>query len=210
MTISISAKGFAEFVLGGPSKKATIVRNVLKPRSKETQVIILYYARAMRIIRIFHAKRNDRSYLDKELRELETKSIDARTPQARANLRNNIRAIRRYIEIYGRRNRKIVPRPRIYFSYGRVRISASPDLAIEEDGRLKLVKLGVTKKGDNPEVIRILLRVMYQAAASRFQIEPQDVVYFDILNGARIRGSRSDSDLESTINNGCDTMSGMS
>jgi len=33
-TIPISAKGFAEFVLAGPSKKATIVRNILKPKSR--------------------------------------------------------------------------------------------------------------------------------------------------------------------------------
>jgi hypothetical protein len=40
-TIRISAKGFAEFVLAGPSKKARIVRNILKPKSKEAQAIVL-------------------------------------------------------------------------------------------------------------------------------------------------------------------------
>jgi hypothetical protein len=42
--IPLSAKGFAEFVLGGPSKKAQIVRNILKPKSKEAQVVVLYYS----------------------------------------------------------------------------------------------------------------------------------------------------------------------
>ena len=205
-TIRISAKGFAEFVLAGPSKKARIVRNILKPKSKEAQAIVLYYARAIRIIRLYHAKDNDREYLTREIRALEMKLESATTPQARASLRNNLRAIRSYIDVYGHRKRTTVPRPRIYYTHGSVRLSASPDIALQEDGRLKLVKLGVTKDGDNPEVVRIMLRVIYQAASIRYQVEPRDVVYFDIANAARMRGSREDSDLASTIDNGCDTL----
>jgi hypothetical protein len=205
-TIRISAKGFAEFVLAGPSKKARIVRNILKPKSKEAQAIVLYYAKAIRIIRLYHAKDNDREYLTREIRALEKKLESATTPQAKASLRNNLRAIRSYMDIYGQRKRITVPRPRIYYTHGSVRLSASPDIAIQEDGRLKLVKLGVTKDGDNPEVIRIMLRVIYQAASIQYQVEPRDVVYFDIANAARLRGSREDSDLASTIDNGCDTL----
>jgi hypothetical protein len=205
-TIRISAKGFAEFVLAGPSKKAGIVRNILKPKSKEAQAIVLYYAKAIRIIRLYHAKDNDREYLTREIRALEKKLESATTPQAKASLRNNLRAIRSYMDIYGQRKRITVPRPRIYYTHGSVRLSASPDIAIQEDGRLKLVKLGVTKDGDNPEVIRIMLRVIYQAASIQYQVEPRDVVYFDIANAARLRGSREDSDLASTIDNGCDTL----
>lgn len=204
--IRISAKGFAEFVLAGPSKKARIVRNILKPKSKEAQAIVLYYAKAIRIIRLYHAKDNDREYLTREIRALEKKLESATTPQAKASLRNNLRAIRSYMDIYGQRRRITVPRPRIYYTHGSVRLSASPDIAIQEDGRLKLVKLGVTKDGDNPEVIRIMLRVIYQAASIQYQVEPRDVVYFDIANAARLRGSREDSDLASTIDNGCDTL----
>jgi hypothetical protein len=73
----------------------------------------------------------------------------------------------------------------------------------------KLVKLGIKKDGDNPEVIRIMLRVIYQAAATRFQIEPRDVVYFNVANAVRMRGSDQDADLATTIDNGCDTLAGM-
>jgi hypothetical protein len=204
--IPLSAKGFAEFVLAGPSKRATIVRNILKPKSKEAQVVVLYYARAIRIIRIYHARGNDRSYLESETRSLETRMRDATTIQARASLRNNLRAVRGYMAVYGQRKRIVVPRPRIYFTFGRVRLSASPDLAVKEDGRLKLVKLGVTKHGDNPEVIRIMLRVIYQAAMTRFEVDPRDVIYFDIANATRIRGSRRDADLALTIDNGCEEL----
>lgn len=209
MVIGLSAKGFAEFVMAGPSKKAQIVRNILKPKSAEAQVVVLYYSKAIKIIRVYHARNNDKDYLAKELRELEAKFDKALTPQSRSGIRNNLRALQGYMDVYGNRKRKVVARPRIYYSFGRVRLSASPDLAVEEGGKLKLVKLGVTKQGDNPEVIRILLRVMYQAAASRFQIEPQDIVYFDIAKAARIRGGHEDADLATTIDNGCDSLAQM-
>ena len=209
MVIAISAKGFAEFVLAGPSEKARIVRNILKPKSTEAQVVVLYYARAIRIIRIYHARNNDQQYLRQELRSLETKLEKASTPQTRASLRNNIRAITGYMDVYGRRKRKVVPRPRIYYSSGKVRLSASPDLAIEENGKIKLVKLGVTKDGASPDLVRIMLRVIYQAAAPTFHIEPQDVLYFDIANSARIHGSHDDSHLATTIDNGCEALAGM-
>jgi hypothetical protein len=209
MIISLSAKGFAEFVLAGPSKRATIIRNILKPKSADAKVIALYYSRAIRVIRLYHAKNNDRTYLRTEFEALEKKLERATSPQTRASLRNNLRAIRGYVEIYGNRKRKVVPRPRIYYSTGSVRLSASPDLAIEEGGKIKLVKLGIKKHGDNPEVVRIMLRVIYQAAATRFQIEPRDVVYFDVANAARIHGSNQDADLATTIDNGCDTLAGM-
>lgn len=209
MPIALSAKGFAEFVMAGPSKKAQIVRNILKPKSTEAQVVVLYYSKAIKIIRVYHARNNDKEYLAKELRDLEAKFEQAQTPQGRSGIHNNLRALRGYMDIYGNRKRKIVARPRIYYSVGRVRLSASPDLAVEESGKLKLVKLGTTKQGDNPEVIRILLRVMYQAAATRFQIEPQDIVYFDIAKAIRVRGSHGDADLATTIDNGCDSLAQM-
>lgn len=208
-TIPLSAKGFAEFVLAGPSKKATIVRNILKPKSTEAQVIVLYYARAIRIIRLYHTKGNDREYLKHEIHGLEKKLEAATTNQARAGIRNNLRAIRSYMDIYGHRKRKIVPRPRIYYTHGNVRLSASPDLAVQEDGRLKLVKLGTTKKGASPELVRIMLRVMYQAASAEYEVQPHDVVYFDVTNAVRMRSSVEDSDLAVTIDNGCDTLAGM-
>jgi|SRR5579872_1007765 len=208
-TIPLSAKGFAEFVLTGPSKKASIVRNILKPKSPEAQVIVRYYARAIRIIRLYHIRGNDREYLKKEIHVLEKKLEAATTNQARAGLRNNLRAIRSYMDIYGKRKRNIVPRPRIYYTHGNVRLSASPDLAVEEDGRLKLVKLGTTKKGANPELIRIMLRVIYQAANAEYEVQPHDVVYFDVTNAVRMRSSSDDSDLATTIDNGCDTLAGM-
>jgi len=54
-----------------------------------------------------------------------------------------------------------------------------------------------------------MLRVMYQAAIAEYEVQPHDVVYFDVTNALRMRGSVEDSDLAITIDNGCDTLAGM-
>ena len=113
------------------------------------------------------------------------------------------------MDVYGHRKRTLVARPRIAYTHGAVRISASPDLAVYEDGKLNLVKLGIKKQADNPEVVRIMLRVIYQSAKSDGkEVEPHDVVYFDVAN-ARIRSRNGDADLATTIDNNCDALAGM-
>ena len=97
----------------------------------------------------------------------------------------------------------------VNYTHGNVRLSASPDLAVQEGGRLKLVKLGTTKKGASPELVRIMLRVMYQAAIAEYQVQPHDVAYFDVTNAVRMKSSVDDCDLATTIDNGCNTLAGM-
>ena len=54
-----------------------------------------------------------------------------------------------------------------------------------------------------------MLRVMYQAANAEYQVQPHDVVYLDVTNAVRRRSSTEDSDLATTIDNGCDTLASM-
>lgn len=203
MEIKISAKAFAEFVLGGPSKKASTVRYLLKPQSTEAQIVMRYYSRAVQIIRGYHDAENDSAFLRAEMRSLQTKAETALSTQAKTKLLNNLRAIETYMGTYGDRKWKIVPCPRIYHSSNSVRISATPDLVIVEGKRLRLIKLGVRKASEAPEVIRLMLRVIYQAAGQKLDILPQDVVFFDVSKRETLRGSRSDLDLEQTIETGC-------
>ena len=64
----------------------------------------------------------------------------------------------------------------------------------------------MTKDGDKPEVVRIMLRVIYQAAKTQFEIASQDVVHLDIANGERTHGSHEDAALATTIDNGCNAL----
>ena len=206
MEIKISAKAFAEFVLGSPSKKAATVRYLLKPQSTEAQIVMRYYSRAVQIIRGYHDVENDSLFLRTEIHNLQKKADTAESNQARVKLLNNLRAIETYMEIYGNREWKIVSCPRIYHFSRSVRISATPDLAILEGKRLRLVKLGVRKQSEDPEVVRLMLRVIFQAAAEKLEINPQDVVFFDVSKRETIRGNKSDAALAQTIEMGCERL----
>lgn len=209
MEIKISAKAFAEFVVGGPAKKASTVRLLLKPQSAEAQIVMRYYSRAVQIIRSYHDGNNDHSFLSCEIKELRTKMQAAESNQARTKLANNLRAIETYIELYRDRKWRIVPWPRTYHSSKSVRISANPDLAIMEGKRLRLVKLGVRKESEDPDVIRLMLRVIYQAASSKTTISPQDVLFFDVSKKETLRGDGDDVALEQTIEVGSDRLQQM-
>jgi hypothetical protein len=206
MEIKISAKAFAEFVVGGPSKKAATVRYLLRPQSSEAQIVMRYYSRAVQIIRGYHDAGNDSSSLRSEIRGLEKKAETAESNQARTKLLNNLRAIEAYLEIYGERKWRIIPCPRIYHSSGSVRISATPDLTVLEGKRLRLVKLGVRKQSEDPEVIRLMLRVMFQAGSGTMEISPRDVMFFDVSKREILRGSEGDAALARTIEAGCDRL----
>jgi hypothetical protein len=185
------------------------VRYLLKPQSTEAQIVMRYYSRAVQIIRSYHDAENDFAFLRAEIRGLEKKAETAESNQARTKLLNNLRAIETYMEIYGQREWKIVSCPRIYHSSSSVRISATPDLAILEGKRLRLVKLGVRKQLEDPEVIRLMLRVMYQAASAKMEISPQDVLFFDVSKRETLRGSRGDTALTQTIEMGCERLQQM-
>lgn len=209
MEIKISAKAFAEFVLGGPGKKASTVRYLLKPQSTEAQIVMRYYSRAVQIIRGYHDSENNTALLRSEIQGLQKKSEIAESSQARTKILNNLRAIETYMAMYGERKWKIVTCPRIYHSSSSVRISATPDLAISEGKRLRLVKLGVRKQSEDPEVVRLMLRVIFQAASGKMEISPQDVVFFDVAKREVLRGSSRDASLAKTIETGCERLQQM-
>lgn len=203
MEIKISARAFAEFVFGSPSRKSAMVRGILRPRSPETQIPRRYYARAIRIIRLYHKKGNDQSYLADELRNLSEKWQAADSRQSRTQLGRNLMALEAYMRLFSDRTWRITPCPRIHYSSNSVRISATPDLAVRDGERIRLIKLGVRKEKEIEDVVRVILRVTYQACAGRIEIDPADIVHFDISTGEVIRGMRADSRLAPTIEGGC-------
>jgi len=206
MEVKISAKAFAEFVLGGPAKKASTVRYLLKPQSAEAQIVMRYYSRAVQIIRTYHDENNDHSFLASEIKGLRNKAQAAESIQARTKMANNLRAIETYMELYGDRKWKIVSCPRIYHCSNSIRISATPDLAITEGNRLRLIKLGVRKGSEDREVIRLMLRVIYQAASGKAQISPKDVLFFDVANKETLHGNWNDAILAQAIEVGCERL----
>ena len=203
MEIRISARAFAEFVFGSPSKKSATVRGILRPRSPETQIPRRYYARAIRIIRSYHKNGNSQDYLRDELRKLGEKWQATETRQSRTQLGMNLMAIEAYMRLFANRTWRITPCPRIHYSSKSVRISATPDLAVKDEKGIHLIKLGVRKEKEIEDVVRLMLRVIYQACEGQVEIAPEDIAYFDVSTGEVIRGAQADLRLARTIEGGC-------
>lgn len=209
MEIKVSAKVFAEFVTGGPAKKSSTVRNILKPKSPEAKIPSGYYRRAIGIIREYHDRDNDRSFVLKELKSLHSDAELATTPQARAKRNSNLLAVESYMRSFSGRSWKVTKCPRIYYRSGEVRISGTPDLAIQDGDRLRLVKLGVRKEKETADMVRLMLRVIYQAANAQLKVNTHDVTYFDIRTGEALSGELSDGHLANTIEGGCRVLAQM-
>lgn len=203
MEIKISAKDFAEFVMGGPGKKASTVRKILKPKSLEAIIPSGYYKRAISIIRGYHDRDNDNAFVTRELKSLYGEAETAKTPQARTKWNNNLRAVESYLKVFASRTWKVIRCPRIHYSSSEVRISGNPDLAIQESDRVRLVKLGVRKEKETEDMVRLMLRVIYQAAKEKVRVTTRDITYFDVRTGEAISGEPTDSHLAQTIDNGC-------
>jgi hypothetical protein len=104
---------------------------------------------------------------------------------------------------------KVVSCPRIHYTSSEVRISGTPDLAVRVADLLRLVKLGVRKKKETTEMVRLMLRVIYQAAMAKLEISARDITYFDVSTGEAISGQPADSHLAYNIDNGCRTLQEM-
>jgi len=76
-------------------------------------------------------------------------------------------------------------------------------LALEETGRVRLVKLGIRKEKESEDLIRLMLRVIYQAASAKLKLGPGDVTYFDVATGDAISGNSGDGALSEAIEGGC-------
>jgi hypothetical protein len=209
MEIKISARAFAEFVFGTPTKKSATVRGILRPRSPETQIPRRYYARAIRIIRSYHKKGNSQDFLRGELQKLNEKWQSAETRQSRTQLGMNLMAIEAYMKLFANRTWTIIPCPRIHYSSHSVRISATPDLAVSDGGRIRLIKLGVRKEKEIEDVVRVMLRVTYQACEGQIEIGPENIAYFDVSTGEVIKGTQEDRRLARTIEGGCAELQGL-
>jgi hypothetical protein len=203
MEIRISAKAFAEFVIGGPGKKSSTVRNILRPKSPEAQIPGGYYKRAIGIIRSYHDRDNDFSFVTREMKLLHAEVESAATPQARAKRNSNLHAVESYMKTFGNRKWKVTKCPRIHYSSDDVRISGTPDLAVQDSDRLRLVKIGVRKEKETADMVHLMLRVIYQAAKTKLKVTTRDITYFDARTGEAISGEPADRNLAPSIDNGC-------
>lgn len=204
-TKRLTAKAFADFVTASPARKRTILKNCKYPKKKESQIITLYYNEALRIIRSYHQHANDPAVINQATRRLRLEQENAESTQKKIRLSHNIRAIETYLQVFGGNKFTVLPRPRLKLSVGDILISASPDLAVNEKGNLKLIKLGVVTQRLPPDLIAIMLQVILDAAiAAGIHVNAENVQYLDIARAEILRPPRDEITSRRTIENGCE------
>lgn len=210
MDVKLSAKMLAEFVTGTPQKKLSTVRKLRQPRSPDAFIPGGYYKEAIGIIREYHDHNNDYKCITKGIRRLHASAEAATSRQMSTKYLCNLRAVESYIKRFGSKTWRIGSCPRIYFFLEDVRISGNPDFAIQDSGRLQLFKLGIRKKRETQEMIRLMLRAIFKAAKTKMtKFAPDDTGYFDVATGDIVRGEVADSSLDSSIQGACKTLQQM-
>jgi hypothetical protein len=199
----ISAKAFADFLVGTSAKHTSTVRNILRPRDADAIIPSSYYRRAIAIIRAYHESGNKLSTTKEGIADLEKLIEAASSPQARTQLSKNVDAVQAYMQLFGDRTWKVAKCPTTRYVFSTVSISGRPDFAVNDGRKTSLIKLGVRRKKEQADLIRVMLRVIYQAAAQKLSLSPSDVIYLDLTTGTIVSGDTADKALASTIDDGC-------
>jgi hypothetical protein len=142
-----------------------------------------YYRFAINAIRHYHNSGRDLRVFQVALAELQKKSDSAKERKDRVKYEKNMVAIDLYQRVYRNRDFKVLPNHRIAYRLGQIRVTAQPDLWVEENGTQVLLKIGVSKK--KPSYVDVLLTIIRKAAVSsgHKRVRAKNVVYLNVSTG---------------------------
>lgn len=198
----ISMRGFAEVANAAPNRKLSKLKKYRFPQSEESVGRSNYYIKALSAIRRHH--RGESSRVSSILHELLADAKAEKNPLKRARLLNNHRAITDYLKNFGARALVIRPGKLLYYVYKDLVVSTQPDLVAEENGKLLLIKLNLSKEDLSGGVCATLLHVLYEAAnAKGLPINPTCVECLQAVSGSRTTGPKSGFPDKRVLNSAC-------
>jgi hypothetical protein len=198
----ISMRGLAEVAHAAPSRKLSKLEKYRFPQSEESVGRSNYYIKALSTIRRHH--RGESSRVSSTLRELWANAKNEKNNLKRAKLLNNHRAITDYLKNFGARALAIRPGKSLYYVYKDLVVSARPDLVAEENGKLLLIKLNLSKEELAGGVCSTILHVLYESAKSQgLSIDPACVECSQAASGSRTTGPKSGFPDKKVLNAAC-------
>ncbi|MBZ5628497.1 MAG: hypothetical protein LAO06_06475 [Acidobacteriia bacterium] len=208
--IRVSATCVAEIANSSPATRLVKLRPFKYRDRGEGAGRSAYYKRTIDVAREYHRGANDVRVIRRVIEELTAIENDPGfSRNARTKARRNIDAVVAYDDLYGRRNFRVLSNHRISFTVGRVTITAQPDLWVEENGTVVLIKIGVAKH-KTAEYIDLLLHLIRKAAiASGHRIRARNVVYLNTTTGEEIISHLPLSHFNRTIRNACQEISSL-
>jgi hypothetical protein len=199
--MKISVKVLADFMLAGPSRQRTLVRNAKFPKLKDgrTKPQIVRYSEARASIRDFHESGNDLKVLLTAVERLTKKRIEY-PEKDESRINDNIRAIKAYAEQFSKREFIVLPTPKPVYTFGGMEVSATPDLYVEEKSVKKLIKLDFNQEKSKDGTVEIILKVMHEASlVSSLGVKTKDVLYLDVSRRTNHSGEKLNKKLKKEI-----------
>jgi hypothetical protein len=209
--MKISVKILADFILAGPARQRTLIRNAKFPRLKDGKVKpqIVRYSEARSSIRDFHEAGNDLKVLLSAVERLAKKLVEFPDKDA-GRLNDNIRAIKAYAAQFSNRRFRVLTTPKPIYAFRNIEVSATPDLYVEEEGAKKLIKLDFNQEKPKDGTVPIILKVMHEAANSKgLGVKPRDVLYVDVTRQNTASGEKLNKKLKKEIDAALETIQDM-
>jgi hypothetical protein len=209
MAIKISVTGLVKFMKSGPATQRTLLKAYKFPTDKDgkKRPQIVRYSEARAAIKKYHENSNDVATLLAAVTALQKKAATADPDKDISRLKDNIRAIEAYMKYFSKNKFVVLENPRPKYTHSSVEVSTSPDLFVEENGSKKLIKLDFNASPLDVESIKIILKVMYEAAISKsLGVNPKDVIYLDVSRNEQYNGAKLNKKLKKDIDAACETI----
>ena len=102
------------------------------------------------------------------------------------------------------KNLTIKPGKQLYYTFENLVVSAQPDLVVEEDGNLILIKLNLSKKDFSGGVPAMLLHLLYEAAQMKgLPVKPTGVECLQTSSGSKTAGPKTGFSDKQALNAQC-------
>lgn len=189
-TPRISASGLAEFMTDNFIGRELLLRR-WKYDYPGRRVFVPYYQPTLTAVRRYHREGNDPGVFNEAITDLESKAVTASTPQQRARLHANLRAVDSYQRRFGSRQFEILTQRRYPpLVVSGILVSCNPDLEVLEfDEHLYLlINFSVTQP--DPESVATLCQLLHRTVTQDgTPVEPGQVHFLDLSTGRDIRWS---------------------
>lgn len=206
--IKIGVKGLAKFMTGTAAQQRKILRDYKFPDDEGTAQAA-YYREARDLVAEYHRHGHPTEWLRSKAAVLQSTAA-ALGGRVATRLRHNVRGLTDYATHFTAKEYDVLPERKLSLTYGPVRISVLPDLHVREKGRERLLKLEFSKGEPDPDVVKIISQIMFEAALdARLPVKSTDVLYLDIARGARHKGARVGARMRTEIDAACANIAAM-
>jgi len=209
MAIKISVTGLAKFMKSGPASQRTLLKaykfDTDKNGNKRPQIV--RYSEARAAIKKYHESGNDVATLLAAMTALQKKEAAIDPEKDTSRIKDNIRAIEAYMKYFSKNNFIVLENPKPKYTHGGVEVTTSPDLFVDDKGVKKMIKLDFNSTPLDLESIKIILKVMHEAAAAKnLDVEPKNVIYLDVSRNEQHAGAKLNKQLKKDIDAACETI----